>query len=420
MPARHAAPRRILLLQGPSSGFFALLRDALVRRGARVERILFHPGDALFWRRPGGVHWRGRAQDWPGWIEARMRAGGVTDLLLWGDRRPLHPEAAAAAHRLGLRVHVMELGLLRPGRLTLEPDGPGAHMPRTAEGIRRLAARARAAGGPCPPGPAGAGFAAYAMADVAWNLASLLSPLTHPGRRRHQDFHPLAEYGGWAWKLASAGARRRRAARAGRAAMAAAETGAPLFLFALQLPGDAQIRARGPDARLADTLARAAASFSLHAPPEARLILRPHPLDNLLTPWGRIARRAAEAAAPGARRRLILMDGGDLAGLLPRLSGMVTVNSGAGIEALGAGIPVKALGRAVWDVPEMSHQGPLDGFWRGPQPPDPRLVADFRLALDWAAQVPGGMDGPAARLGAEAAAERILAPPRLGPAPKRG
>lgn len=405
------AGRRILLLQGPSSGFFGLLADALRARGATVERVLFHPGDALFWRRPGGVHWRGGAEAWPGWIHRRLVERGVTDLVIWGDRRPPHPPAVEAAQALGVRVHHMELGLLRPGRLSLEPDGPGAHFPRSAEGVRRLAHLARQEGGAAPPGPVGASFAAYAASDALWNLGALCAAVSHPGYRRHQALHPLAGYAAWAAKLVLGPLRRARARQETRAAGLTAGAEAPAFLFALQLAGDAQVRARGPDADLRDSLRRATASFAAHAPPGARLAVKLHPMDERIIPWRRIARQAAG----GAARRVHVLDGGALAAMLPHAAGVVTVNSGAGLEALAAGRPVKALGRAVWDVPGMAHQGALEDFWRAPQRPDPALVADFLAAIDWASHVPGGMDGRAAAVGAASAAERILAPPRLGP-----
>lgn len=405
------AARKVLMLQGPSSGFFSRLGDALAARGAQVQRIHLCPGDALFWRRGGGASWRGRPRDWPAWIAAWMAAEGITDLVLLGDRRPRHAAAIAAARRLGVRVHHAELGLLRPGRLTLEPDGPGARFPRDAAGVRALAARARDAGGPAAPAPGGAGFARYAAMDLTWNLANVaLSWATHPGYERHQSWHPLAEYGGWLWKLARAGRdRRQAAARLAAWGLDGSGDGGRVFLLPLQLRTDAQIRARGPDADLRVTVRRVIADFIANAPADARLLVKEHPMDNALTPWRRIVRRAAGAGAD----RVEVVDGGDLSALWPRIAGMVAVNSGAGIEALAAGRPVKALGRAIWDIPGLSHQGALAAFWHAPPPPDPDLVQDFILGLDWAMQVPGAFDGPAARIGAEGMADRILAPARL-------
>ena len=408
--AAGGAMRRILMLQGPSNGFLARLAAALEARGAQARKVIVHPGEALFWRRPGAVHFRARAEDWPGWI-ARLLGDGVTDLVLLGDRRPGHPEAIAAAKALGVAVHHLELGLLRPGRLGHEPDGPGARFPRDAAGVRALAARVRAAGGAPPPGPRGAGFAAYAAMDVAWNLGALAAPLTHPGYRRHHIHHPLVEYAAWARKLALGPAARARGA-ARRRAWGLEGAGAPpgpVFLFALQLRGDSQVRFRGAGADLRAVAERVARSFAAHAPRDALLLAKPHPMDNRLTGWAATLSRAAGAASG----RVAIAEGGDLAAMLRRAAGMVTVNSGAGLEAALAGTPVKPLGRAVWDMEGVTHQGDLDGFWQAPRLPDPDLAEDLRTALDWAAHVPGGFDGPAAALGAEALADRILAPPRL-------
>lgn len=404
-------PRRILLLQGPSSGFFSRLGDALAARGAQVRRIHLCPGDALFWHRGGGQSWRGRACDWPGWIAVWMAREAITDLVLLGDMRPRHADAIAAAGPLGVRVHHVELGLLRPGRLTLEPGGPGARFPRDAAGVRALAARARTAGGAAPPVPGGAGFVRYGAMDLAWNLANVACAwATHPGYVRHQLWHPLAEYGGWLWKFARAGRdRRQAAARLAAWGLDGPAGGGPVFLLALQLRTDAQIRARGPDADLRVTVHRVIADFAANAPAGTRLLVKEHPMDNALSPWRRIARGAAGAHAS----RVEVVDGGDLTALLPRIAGMVSVNSGACIEALAAGCPVKALGRAIWDVRGLSHQGTLADFWRAPMPPDPALAADFIEALDWATQVPGTFDGLGAAHGAEAMAERILSPARL-------
>lgn len=68
---------------------------------------------------------------------------------------------------------------------------------------------------------------------------------------------------------------------------------------------------------------------------------------------------------------------------------MVTVNSTVGLRAIVLGRPVKALGRAVWDVPGLAHQGPLDRFWADAAPPDTALRDDFLRALQATTQVRG-------------------------------
>ncbi len=400
--------RRVLLLQGPSSFFFSRLGDALAARGAEVRRLHLCPGDWLFWRRGGGALYRGRARDWPADVARFMERERITDLALLGDNRPAHREAISEAHRLGVRVHHAELGYFRPDWLTLEPEGAGAHsrFPRDPEAIRALAAAHPVAA------PDGAklyrsSFAAYAAMDVAWNMSNLaLGWALTPGYRRHQTWHPLAEYGGFLLKMTRGGARRRRAERIA-AEWIAAE--GPLFLLPLQLRTDYQIRVHGPDADLRETVRRVVGSFAAHAPADARLLVKEHPMDNGLTPWRRIVAEAAGAAAD----RVETIDGGDLDALVARSAGVVTVNSTVGLGALAAGRPVKTLGAAIFDVPGMTDPQPLESFWASPTPPDPDLTRDFVRALTWATQLRGGFDGEGVRPGAEAMAERILEPPRL-------
>ena len=63
--------------------------------------------------------------------------------------------------------------------------------------------------------------------------------------------------------------------------------------------------------------------------------------------------------------------------------GLVTVNSTTGTLALSAGVPVKVLGRAIYDIDGITDQGLLDDFWRQPDAPDPDIYDAFcRTLLD--------------------------------------
>lgn len=391
-----AASRRVLLLQGPRSPFFARLADALTARGATVSRVLFCPGDALFWRGRPALRFRGPRAEWPGFLAAALREFGATDVVGLGDGRWAHREGFALARAAGARVHVVEQGWLRPGWLTLEPDALGAWRPHPA--IHDPAFHdpaAPVAPPPAPPPPAPrfrASFAAFAAMDVAHHLANFaLGPFGYPHHRSHELAHPAREWLGWLGKAARWPRRRAACARALAEIDAAA---GPLFLFALQLETDFQIRDHGPAGGLRAALAQTLASFRRAAPPGARLIVKPHPLDPGLTPW-----RALSGEA-------LFLDGGALEALFPRLRGLVTVNSTAGLSALRAGVPVAALGGAVYEG--LAHRGPLDAFWREAAPPDPARVAAFVAQLARDIQTPGAFDGEGMGPGAEGVAEMIL------------
>jgi capsular polysaccharide export protein len=72
-------------------------------------------------------------------------------------------------------------------------------------------------------------------------------------------------------------------------------------------------------------------------------------------------------------------------------AGMVCVNSTSGTLALENGIPVVVLGDAVYDVPGITHQSGLDGFWSEPERPDAELYAAFKKSLHAKCLVRGGL-----------------------------
>jgi len=407
--------RRVLFLQGPSSPFMARVARAVLVRGHDVRRLDLALGDRLFWRLPGAHDYRGSLTGWPAFVRRYMADEAVTDLALLGDSRPYQAAAIPVAHDLGIRVHAIEHGYLRPDWITVEPDGLSSfsRFPREPDAIRRMAA-----GRPDPDlSPlGGASFLKYAAWDVAYNLANVFgNPFTFPRYRRYAIDHAAVEYAGWILKLA---AEKRTARRTAAVLAALAADPRPTFLVPLQLATDFQIRVHSPFPHLDDAVAWILASFARSAPADARLVFKVHPLDNGLAAWPR--RIARMAAAAGVAGRAHVVDGGDLDAMLADAAGVVTVNSTVGVAALAAGRPVVALGNAVYDVPGLTHQGPLAAFWRAPSPPDPLLARDFLRALAWASQVRGGFTAEHAMdLGALNVAERILEPDLRLPGPPR-
>lgn len=383
MSIAPARPVRALLLQGPRSPFFAQLADALEAQGAQVERVLFCPGDHLFWRR-AALRFRGAREDWPGFLREIIAARGVTDVVGLGDGRWQHAEGYPVARGLGARVHVVEQGWLRPGFVTVEPDALGAWRPAPD-----------APDAPPPPAPRfRASFAAFAAMDVAHHLANALAaPLGYRRHRSHEVTPAAAEWLGWAGKAARWPLRRRAAAAALRRI---ADHRGPVFLMALQLETDFQIRTAGPPGGVRGALARAIAAFAAAAPPDALLVVKPHPLDPQIIPWARLA------AAP----RVVFLDGGDIAALTPRLAGVVTVNSTVGLSALRAGLPVAVMGRAIYE--DLAWRGGPEAFFAAPPSPDRTAVARFVARMAAEIQTPGAFDGEGMRHGAEGAAALIL------------
>ncbi|MBL6750232.1 MAG: capsular biosynthesis protein [Nevskia sp.] len=406
--AAPAGRRDYLFLQGPIGPFFGLLGRRLRRAGQGVHRINFNGGDRLFWRLPGAVDFRAGAAQWPGFIAARLDAWRITDLVLFGDCRPLHRQAAALARQRGIAVHVFEEGYLRPNWVTLESGGVNGHSALPRDPGWFLAAAAAA-----PPwdegAPVGGSFLRRAAADVLYNLATVLATPAYPAYRTHKPWHPLAEYAAGARRFPIRPWVRRRVRGAVRQILAQER---PRYLFPLQLDADAQIRHHSPFGRMAPAIEAVITSFARRAPADALLIVTEHPLDAGVVDLLRIARE--RAAAAGVAQRVICLPAGSPMELLPGSRGMVTVNSTMGIVALQLGLPVTVLGRAVYDLRGLTFQGGLDDFWTQAGPPQRALFDAFRRVVAQRTQINGGfhsaaglalaVHGAAARLAPSAAA----------------
>lgn len=387
-----AQARRVLFLQGPPTVFWRELAAAFEAEGHETRRVNLSTADWLTWRRPGAHHYRGTFGGWRRWLDRYIAREGVTDILYYADRLPYHVAAAEAAEAAGIPAYAVEFGYLRPDWLTLERRGMGAysHFPNDPDAIRRLAAD-------LPPPPEtrvryAHNFREEARDEVLFNLANALFCWPYPFFRMDKRHHPLLDYPSWLPRLA-------RGSRLARAAQAVARDCAaqrwPYHLVALQLEADYQIRDNSPYATLGDMIEEVIASFARHAPARNRLILKLHPLDNGLENWPRLAARAARRR--GVSDRVKTVDGGRLEDFIDHARGVIAVNSTVGLHAIQAGAPVLALGPAVYDMPGLTHQGPMARFWTAPEPVDAALAQDFVKLLAAAIQVKGSFYNPEGR-----------------------
>ena len=378
-----ASPATFLFLQGLASTFFSDLGRTLASRGHRVRRINFCPGDWLFWRGDAD-HYRGTRPGWQAWLDAYVATHGVTDIVLFGDCRPYHVVARAVAVERGLRVHVFEEGYIRPNWITCELGGVNGYstLPKTAETVRALARRLPQPGRAMP---STGDMALRSIWDVGYNVANVCFPYLYPRFRSHRPTHIAMEYAGWIKKFSRRGRTRREAARCNEIYNA---VGCDYFLLPLQLDSDYQIRVHSPFLGVEGFMDRVIKSFAEASQAPTRLLVKLHPLDAGLINWRKFAR--ASARRHGVSERLDFIDGGELPSLIAGARGVVIVNSTVGMLSLEMGRPTMALGTAIYNMPGLTHQGDIDGFWTAPTAPDLGLMADFRRVVLHRTQVNGG------------------------------
>jgi capsular polysaccharide export protein len=311
-------------------------------------------------------------------------------------------------------VHVFEEGYLRPNFVTLEIGGVNGYsrLPGTIDAYRQAAEHLPAlpASRHVPPT-----VRSRAADCLTYAAACLVLRPFFPRYMTHRGWPLLQEGMGWMKRAVRRPYARRRSRMAMDRAFAAA---GGLFVLPIQMDNDSQILWHSDLGGMIRAIQLVIASFARHAGHDAVLVVKEHPLDNGVIDWRDVTKAAATES--GVADRVMLIEDCDLQDLLDKARGLVTVNSTSGTFALASGVPVIALGRSVYDLPGLTHCGPLETFWQAPSPPDADMFESFRRVVAHACLISGDFftaDGVAMAVSAavprmeaaEDAAERIQA-----------
>jgi capsular polysaccharide export protein len=379
-------PRRFLFLQGPHGPWFHRLGGLLRAARAEVWRVGFNLADRAFWPGPGYIGFKDPQHQWPATCAALMDRLQITDLVVYGDTRPIHAQAVALARARGITVHVFEEGYLRPYWVTYERGGANGHSRLMQLTVPEMQA---------------------ALAKVDLDLRDV--PATWGDMRQHMFwgalYHGFVALGFRAY----ANFRPHRALTVGQefllylkrfllmpihrlerrlATFRIRRGGFPYHLAILQLEHDASFRDHSPFASMTEFLALLIEGFATGAPPHHHLVFKAHPLEDGRVPLLPEIRRLATLY--GLRDRVHFVRGGKLAQLLDDARSAVTVNSTAGQQALWRGLPLRTFGAAVYAKPEFVSSQPLEAFFAAPARPDTRAYRDYRHFLLETSQVVGG------------------------------
>ncbi|SPJ24356.1 capsule biosynthesis protein [Palleronia abyssalis] len=380
------ATRCFLFLQGPHGPFFGQLGQMLTRAGATCWRVGFNQGDAAFWpQRSTYIPFTDAPKVWPDRFAALLGDKGVTDLVLYGDTRPIHADAVRIARSRGIEVHVFEEGYLRPYWVTYErggSNGNSALMEMSVEGMKTALAGAETE---LPPTPAHWGdMRHHVFYGALYHTFVLLMNRAYRNFRPHRALTVREEFHLYLKRLFLAPAywadRRIATWRVKRG-------GFPYHLALLQLEHDSNFQMHSPFDTGEAFLKTVIEGFATGAPAHHHLIFKAHPLED-----GRVDQRRtirALARAHGVADRVHYIRGGKLAGLLDQARSAVTVNSTAAQQVLWRGLPLKVFGEAVYAKPEFVSTQPLTDFFRLPVRPDARAYRDYRRYLLETSQIAG-------------------------------
>lgn len=432
-PGQSLVGRRFLIVTAPFGPFGRALAEQLAAEGASVARMLFNAGDAAYWRRSGAVPYTGDVRRWPQRLAKLVQEQGLTDLIVFGEGGPYNQavlsqaeklKAAAAARSAGagveadaagaagrtqphnaaqaasargaseggspnahpLRIWVLENGYFRPDWITVEENGVNA-----SSGLPRD----RKSYDPPIPEMLPTRQVGKILPHHVINI-SLYHAMQPFGRLIFSKYvypytqSPWLQFAGHVRRYLSLTVR----SKAQSDAQVIRARG-PFFLACLQREGDAQLLRYSHYADNTAFLAEVLSSFARHAPEDARLVVKNHPLDPGLVDLARMTH--VLAVERGIADRVDFIDGGNLAALCRASSGMVVNNSSAALSALGFSTPVKVLGEAFFDIDGLTDQKPIDAFWTNPTAPDDDLFLRFKAHVINRTQVNGNYHEPRAR-----------------------
>lgn len=378
--------KSFLFLQGPHGPFFYELSKAIAQSGADVTKIGFNEGDRFFWRnRSTFVAFTKPYEQWPQYLEDFLKTG-ITDLVIYGDTRPLHKTAVEVAKSLGIRVHCFEEGYLRPYWVTYERGGVNGFSRLMDLSVATMREALSHVDNDQPEAPARWGdMRQHILLGAIYHWHILFRNRRFINYKTHRDSPVSHEFWLHFKRLVT---RPAHAYRRWRATQSIKRNGFVYHLSLLQLSHDASIRSHSQFTGMAEFMRICVEAFARKAPKHHHLVFKSHPLEDDRQPLSLVAEQLAKEF--DLIGRIHFVRGGKLAELLDYARSVVTINSTAAQQALWRGLPVKALGAGVFCKPEFTSEQPLDAFFAAPKKPDLTAYRDYRQFLLMTSQITGG------------------------------
>ncbi|SHG83606.1 capsular polysaccharide export protein [Cognatiyoonia sediminum] len=379
--------RHFLFLQGPHGPFFSQLAKMLQRTSAKTSRIGFNAGDRAFWRDKGSfTAFQNPHADWPAFLEDYVESEKVTDIVLYGDVRPIHAEALAMARTKGIRAHTFEEGYLRPYWVTYERGGTNGHSRLMRMSVAEMSAKLDQSDADTETPPAHWGDMRqhiFYSAIYHWFLLAFRGRYeNYQGHRKQPLSVETLAYTKRLVLMPFFAVDRWQATQRIRMG------GYPYHLALLQLEHDASFQAHSTlkdNEEFIDILMQ---GFAEGAPAHHHLVFKAHPLEAERVPLKQVIRNLS--AKHSIKDRVHYVRGGKLAQILDHAKSAVTVNSTSAQQALWRGMPLKTFGTSVYAKPEFTSQQPLAEFFNQPSAPNLDGYKAYRKYLLSTCQVPGG------------------------------
>lgn len=371
----------LLMLQGPIGPLFSRIAAWKRGMGHQVRRVIFNAGDAGYCDDKDAIYYRHGQHEWRDQLHSCVRWYDIKGVLLFGQTRFYHRQAIEICQRMGIPVFVMEEGYVRPGFLTLELTGVNAYSTTLKNHVWSAETTAHE----LRPATTRAHRFKLTFCAINYYLRLKAGSWWYPNYVHHRDSTLFLHAKYWINAALNYPHTRWQDKRE----LKRLDTSKPYFFMPMQLDSDAQLLFHSRYINVMAFVDEVLGSFAVHAPYNAQLIIKQHPLARgHLDVRQRVLRKAADL---GIADRVIFVHACKIYQLLEKVAGVVTINSTVGVQAIAHAAPLKIMGDAIYDHPDVADPQPLDSFWLNPFRPDPDRAKAFHQQLKHLTQVPAAL-----------------------------
>ena len=379
------AAKRVVLLQGPVGSFFASLADWLETKQIECFKVNFNAGDWRYYHhRPRIWHYRNKADQFATWFSEQVLTHQIDAIVCFGDCRFYHRQASKVAKQLNIQFYAFEEGYIRPDYITFEADGVNSFS-----NFLSLFEHNQIVPCKTQQQPSHNHYSAMVRSSIQYYLFWALFCWLYPFYRHHRGYNPIQEL--YYWIVSGIRRIHNKWIEPKPFHHLIRNHNKKYFIFTLQVHNDSQVRVHSDYQDIRDCIVEVIQSFAAHAAIEHHLVFKHHPMDRGYRHYGKLIRQLA--AQHHIESRVHYFCDVHLPTLLKHSLGLVTINSTTGIQALYHHIPVKTLGRSIYDLAGLTAQVCLDEFWSHPPQFDEAYFHRFRDQLIHYTQLNGAYYG---------------------------
>jgi capsule polysaccharide modification protein KpsS len=364
--------RKILIVQGDWEAGMSRLALDLKDAGHEVAKVMFCAPDLIY--RFKGIHthlFLKPLADFESWLRELIATEHYDTFFLYNHYRPYNQIAWNLAEEKGLGCHVFELGLIRPNCVTVFSNKTQP-LPTMAEAWTQVLSGLRTPKqAETPPElcqvSTPAKLFSFCTNFVLSRITSPLFPnfvdqreMKLGGHLKHGLIH--------LWRFIE------RSRDCEFDSLFASELSGHYYAAPLQVHSDTQITQCSDFKSIEQFIKVVVRSFENHAPPDTKLVFKVHPMDRGYKDYTDLIAGLDHRLGGG---RIFYVDRVHLPTLLSHSRGVVNINSSVGISGLVHHVPVITLGKAVYDLPELTFQDGLDAFWTCAHKPKSARVKHF-------------------------------------------